>query len=83
MIPLSDLFFLRGVDILKLLVANKAQLWATKFENDAHWAPYWVVKIRWLPTQVLHKDERCTIYGNPLDQPPFLKEPKPEEVIPF
>jgi len=75
-----DVYAVTGEQILKLLVLNKAQVWATKFENDAHWAPYWVVKIRWLPTTVIYEDERCTVYGDPYNLPPFLHEVEEEEV---
>jgi hypothetical protein len=75
-----DVYVLRGADILRILAQNKAELWATKFENDAHWAPYWCVKTRWLPTTQIYKDDRCTVYGNPLELPPFLEEVEEEEV---
>jgi hypothetical protein len=75
-----DVYVLRGADILKILVREKAQLRATKFENDAHWAPYWVVKTKWLPTEIIHEDKRCTVYGDPADLPPFLREAEDEEV---
>jgi hypothetical protein len=74
-----DVYVLRGADVLKILADNKAPLWATKFENDAHWAPYWVVKVRWLPKEVIYEDKRCTVYGLPGDLPPFLTE----EEVPF
>jgi hypothetical protein len=69
-----DIYALSGMKILEILCANHVRLQKTNFRNDGPWAPYWPVLIRWLPTTVLHKDRRCTVYGDPLNPPPFLQE---------
>lgn len=69
-----DVFCASGVYLLQKIEELKRSLLSTSYENDGAWAPYWTLRIKHFPQDVLFEDERVTVHGDPLDPPAFLRE---------
>lgn len=74
-------FVIRGVEIARIIAANRLPLRMTVYEKDGRWAPYWCVRIKYLPDEVMFQDSEVTLHGDALDPPGWLNDSQDE--VPF
>lgn len=69
-----DVFTIRGVDLLEVVVREKFSLRKTNVEQEGAWAYYWFVPLRFFPQDVLRNGDRIRVFGDPSDPPEFLRD---------